>query len=83
MAGMYTVYHGPDGIKNISKNIYTLTQTLAKEITLLGYKINYENYFDTIVISSGTKELNIERIRSEALKNKIFANETKKCLKRL
>lgn len=50
MAGMYAVYHGPDGLKKIAGKIHKSAVSLAKGLESLGYKIVNDNYFDTISI---------------------------------
>ncbi|MDJ0515215.1 MAG: aminomethyl-transferring glycine dehydrogenase [Trichodesmium sp. MO_231.B1] len=53
MAGMYAVYHGPDGLKEIAENIHNLTFKLATGLKQLGYQIGAESFFDTIRITVG------------------------------
>jgi len=53
MAGMYAVYHGPDGLKEIAENIHNLTFKLAEGLKQLGYQIGAESFFDTIPITVG------------------------------
>ncbi|MGD1703822.1 aminomethyl-transferring glycine dehydrogenase [Dapis sp. BLCC M229] len=53
MAGMYAVYHGPDGLKEIAENIHNLTFKLAEGLKQLGYQIGAESFFDTIRITVG------------------------------
>jgi glycine dehydrogenase len=48
MAGMYAVYHGPDGLKKIAERINALTNLLSKSLADLGFKKVNKNYFDTI-----------------------------------
>ena len=48
MAGMYAVYHGADGLKNISGNINELTGKLAGSLDALGYKRVNDSFFDTL-----------------------------------
>ena len=50
---MYAVYHGPDGLKEIAKNIHNLTFKLAKGLKQLGYQIGVESFFDTVRINLG------------------------------
>ncbi|MEA3462108.1 MAG: glycine dehydrogenase (aminomethyl-transferring), partial [Bacteroidota bacterium] len=50
MAGMYAVYHGPEGIRNIAMDIHQLTITLANELSKMGLKIKNEHFFDTLEI---------------------------------
>ncbi len=73
MAGMYAVYHGPEGIKQIANNIFIATKNIAEELNKLGYNILNKEFFDTIQIelpeglSSGT-------IRNLALKEEMNFN---------
>jgi glycine dehydrogenase len=48
MAGMYAVYHGPQGLHAIASRIHTLTTALAAGLTKLGYTIGNATYFDTL-----------------------------------
>ncbi len=50
MAGMYAIYHGPTGLKNIANDINTLSGILAEEIQKYGYKQLNKYFFDTIQI---------------------------------
>ncbi len=50
MAGMYAVYHGPDGLKSIALQVYRLTQTVMEAIEALGFSIKSQICFDTIAI---------------------------------
>jgi glycine dehydrogenase len=51
MAGMYAVYHGPEGIKKIAGRIHGLTRLLADGLTSLGFKQENEHYFDTLKVT--------------------------------
>ncbi|MCX6259112.1 MAG: aminomethyl-transferring glycine dehydrogenase [Bacteroidia bacterium] len=50
MAGMYAVYHGPEGIKRIAMHIHQTACSLADSLCKSGYKILTENFFDTFLI---------------------------------
>ncbi len=63
MAGMYAVYHGPKGLKQIAERTHALTQLLVKSLNSLGYKILNNNYFDTITVD----------VESEKVKEKIHS----------
>ncbi|HEY3430548.1 MAG TPA: aminomethyl-transferring glycine dehydrogenase [Cyclobacteriaceae bacterium] len=56
MAGMYGVYHGPEGLKKIAGRVHGLTKTLESGLTSLGLKQVNENYFDTLKIAVSNKE---------------------------
>lgn len=48
MAGMYAVYHGPEGVKRIAEKVHRNTTAIANGLKSLGYKIKSKLYFDTI-----------------------------------
>lgn len=50
MAGMYAVYHGPQGLKNIAARIHGLTLTLNDQLKKLGINQENECFFDTLKI---------------------------------
>jgi glycine dehydrogenase len=53
MAGMYAVYHGPDGLKRIARRIHCLTAALARGLKRLGLTVEPESFFDTLRIEVG------------------------------
>ena len=53
MAGMYAVYHGPDGLAQIAARVHRLAVTLSAGLEKLGFSITHENYFDTIRVEVG------------------------------
>ena len=52
IAGMYAVYHGPDGLRAIAQRVHRLTALLAQSLGALGYEIVNNCYFDTIRVRS-------------------------------
>jgi len=70
MAGMYAVYHGPDGLRNIARNINVLTGVLASEVEKYGYRQLNTAFFDTLKIELPAST-SIDRLRSLALEQKI------------
>lgn len=65
MAGMYAVYHGPEGLKKIAGRIYGLTKVLASNVESLGLKQVNKSYFDTLKIAVADKQA----VRTEAEKH--------------
>ncbi|MFW6330755.1 MAG: aminomethyl-transferring glycine dehydrogenase [Gemmatimonadota bacterium] len=53
IAGMYAVYHGPDGIRNIATRVHRLTHALAGALEQLGHTIVHKPYFDTLRVEVG------------------------------
>jgi glycine dehydrogenase len=72
MAGMYAVYHGPDGLKAIAQRINDLTNLLSNNLVGLGFKQINKNYFDTLTFEIDNKI--IEKIKIESLKKGINLN---------
>src|SRR5882672_1348741 len=53
IASMYAVYHGPKGLRAIAQRLHNFTAKLAEGLRQLGFKIAYENFFDTIRVELG------------------------------
>jgi glycine dehydrogenase len=53
MAGMYGVYHGPDGLKAIARRVHGTALTLAEGLKQLGYSVADAPVFDTLRVSLG------------------------------
>jgi len=51
MAGMYAVYHGPEGLKGVAQQVHLSAIALAAELKKLGYALDEGVYFDTLKIS--------------------------------
>lgn len=54
MAGMYAVYHGPEGLKYIANKLHNSAVTLASKLGSLGISQVNTSYFDTIVVSASS-----------------------------
>lgn len=65
MAGMYAVYHGPDGIKGIAEQVHFSTVSLAGSLKKLGLTIENDGaYFDTLSVK-GTDMSKIKKTAEE------------------
>ncbi len=71
MAGMYGVYHGPDGVKNIALRVHQLTSILRKEIAHLGFKVTNAHHFDTLTIDTTGKQQLSDFINQLALNHEM------------
>jgi glycine dehydrogenase len=69
MASMYAVYHGAEGIKQIADKIHAGAVSLSSQLKKLGYIVNNNLFFDTIVV-----ECNAAAIKTIAEKHKINFN---------
>jgi glycine dehydrogenase len=52
IAGMYAVYHGPQGLKTIASRIHRLTGILAEGLKAAGVKVLTQQYFDTLLVET-------------------------------
>ncbi len=52
MAGMYAVYHGPDGLREIAREIAIKTKSLKRCLEQMGLTILNSNQFDTLTIQN-------------------------------
>ncbi len=51
MAGMYAVYHGPEGLRRIAERVHALTGLFAKALQRMGFQLVHEGYFDTVCVA--------------------------------
>ena len=70
MAGMYTVYHGAEGIKNIAERIHAITTYLNEILPVYGYSQENDNFFDTLKVSL-PEDLEIETLKEIALESEV------------
>ena len=64
IAGMYAVYHGPDGIYQIAKTVHDKTKNLASSLKENGFDIKHDQFFDTIRIGVNEKNINFEKLKA-------------------
>lgn len=67
MAGMYGVYHGPEGLKKIAGRVHGLTKSLDQGLKSLGITQVNEHYFDTLKVLVTNKE----SLQREAAKREV------------
>jgi glycine dehydrogenase len=55
MAGMYAVYHGPEGLLAIARRVHAQTRVLAAGLERLGCDRAHDRYFDTLRVTPGAR----------------------------
>ncbi len=70
MAGFYAVYHGKEGLTDRAIHIHSLTVDLAEAVEKLGYKQEYDHWFDTLFLAL-PEGVSTGLIRAKALENEI------------
>lgn len=73
MAGMYAVYHGPEGLKYIANKVHGSTVALAKALQKMGFEQMNEIYFDTLQLK--TDAAKVKEIAEASEINFYYPNE--------
>lgn len=68
MAGMYGVYHGPKGLRDIALRVHGLTRILSRGLGQLGFQVINPSYFDTLTIEIPSSSM-LESIKVLAMLN--------------
>ncbi|TMJ49445.1 MAG: aminomethyl-transferring glycine dehydrogenase [Alphaproteobacteria bacterium] len=55
IASMYAVYHGPEGLTQIARNVHRRTAALAAGLRKLGFALQSDAFFDTVTVEAGEK----------------------------
>ncbi|HEX2935686.1 MAG TPA: aminomethyl-transferring glycine dehydrogenase [Bacteroidales bacterium] len=80
MAGMYAVYHGPEGLTNIASNIHKLACLLSYNLSKLGLKNSNKNFFDTLKIELPAN-ISVDKLKQSAVSKEInFRYEAGSCV---
>lgn len=61
IAGMYAVYHGPQGLKRIAERIHRMTDILATALQQHGINVRNQHYFDTLMVEVKDKAAVLKR----------------------
>ncbi|MDR4496097.1 MAG: aminomethyl-transferring glycine dehydrogenase, partial [Nitrospirales bacterium] len=78
IAGMYAVYHGPEGLREMATRIHTLTNLTAEGFRRLGCRLFFNRFFDTLRIQNSrltVSEIN-ERSRRASLNLREYPDES-------
>lgn len=66
MAGMYAVFHGPNGLKYIANKVHASAVTLADALNKLGVYQTNTSFFDTILVKADA-----QKVKAIAEKNEV------------
>ncbi|MGW6142442.1 aminomethyl-transferring glycine dehydrogenase [Streptomyces sp. NPDC055144] len=59
MAGMYAVYHGPEGLKGIARRTHRFATLLAEGLKAGGVEVVHGAYFDTLTVKAGGRAADV------------------------
>src|SRR3954454_3050390 len=72
IASMYAVYHGPEGLTHIARNVHRRAAVLAAGLRKLGFAPQSEAFFDTVTVDAGARQNEIvARTRAEKINLRI------------
>ena len=72
IASMYAVYHGPEGLIYIARQVHRRAAVLAAGLAKLGFAPVSQNFFDTLTVAAGAKQDEIvARARAEKINLRI------------
>jgi glycine dehydrogenase len=66
MAGMYAVYHGPEGLRRIAARVHRFTKLMAEGLRRQGYDVSPEVFFDTLRVRTHQDQAQAILSRAEA-----------------
>jgi glycine dehydrogenase len=66
VAGMYAVYHGPDGLRAIARRVHRRAVTIAQALEDAGFTLEQQRFFDTIVVRTPGRGSDIVASAKEA-----------------
>jgi glycine dehydrogenase len=66
MAGMYGVYHGPEGLQDIAHRIHAKASGIADALKAMGLKVRHEEFFDTLTIQASNEQRSALKKATEA-----------------
>lgn len=64
IAGLYAVYHGPQGLRRIAQRIHRLTDILAAGLQNAGLTLRHATWFDTLTVEVQDKAAVLARAKS-------------------
>ena len=68
IASMYAVYHGPEGLTHIARQVHRRSAVLAAGLRRLGFALRAETFFDTVTVEVGAR---LNEIVARTLSEKI------------
>ena len=66
MAGMYGVYHGPEGLQDIAHRIHSKASGIADALKAMGLTVKHEEFFDTLTIEASNEQRSALKKATEA-----------------
>ena len=76
IAGMYGVWHGPDGLQRIANRVHSLSSRAAQSIQAAGFTLANDTYFDTVAIRTDTAPALVQRVKEQGFNIRLVDSST-------
>jgi glycine dehydrogenase len=76
MAGMYGIWHGPDGLKRIAHRVHSHALTIAASFTKYGMKVRHDTFFDTVACDADDASSIVQRARDAGFNMRLISETT-------
>ena len=76
MAGMYGIWHGPDGLKRIAHRVHAHALTIATSLTQAGFAVRHSDFFDTVACDVADAASVVARAREAGFNIRLVSNTT-------
>ena len=73
MAGMYGIWHGPDGLKRIAHRIHSHAQVVATSLANAGMKVRHNTFFDTVACDAPNAWSIVQQARDEGFNLRLIS----------
>lgn len=64
MAGMYGIWHGPDGLKRIANRVHSHALAIAASFAKCGMKVRHDSFFDTVTCDVKDSGMFVQQART-------------------
>ena len=76
MAGMYGIWHGPDGLKRIAHRVHSHALTIAASFAKYGMKVRHDAFFDTVACDADDAAAIVQRARDAGFNMRLISETT-------
>ncbi len=75
LSGMYAVYHGAEGLKEIAKHTHNQAKKLNKALKYNGFEQVHDMFFDTILVKADVAKVKAKALAKEINFNYFFGDD--------
>jgi glycine dehydrogenase len=76
IAGMYGVWHGPDGLQRIANRVHSLALRAAQSLQAAGFTLAHDTYFDTVAVRTDTAPTLVQRVKEQGFNIRLVDSST-------